>query len=74
MKEIEGDIVTLDAKTTIETENETIKLNGDQTGKLLVDSKTGLVLNADFVQDIKASVGGQSMTIKGKGKIKGKAR
>ena len=74
VKEIEGDIVTLDAKTTIETENETIKLDGNQTGKLLVDSKTGLVVNADFEQDIKASVGGQSMTIKGKGRIKGKAR
>jgi len=74
VKEIEGDMVTLDAKTTIETENETIKLDGNQTGKLLVDSKTGLVVNADFEQDIKASVGGQSMTIKGKGRIKGKAR
>jgi len=49
-------------------------LDGNQTGKLLVDSKTGLVVNADFEQDIKASVGGQSMTIKGKGRIKGKAR
>jgi hypothetical protein len=74
VKEIEGDIVTLDAKTDIESEMEAIKLKGEQTGTLLVDSKTGLVLNADFNQEIKTSINGQSMILKGKGKIKGKAK
>lgn len=74
VKDIEGDIITLNAKTDIESGSEAIKIKGEQTGKLLVDSKSGLVLNADFDMDLKTSVAGKTMDLKGKGKIKGKAR
>lgn len=72
--EIEGDMVTLQETTQIESDNEKMKLNGEVTGTLVVDSRIGLVVNAD--QEIKITAGGEGMTfeIKGKTKIKGKVR
>ena len=72
VKEIEGDHVTLDAKTHIDSDGE-MNMKGEQTGTLIIDSKTGLMINGDFTQDIKANTQGFSMSIDGKGKIKGKA-
>lgn len=74
VKQIDGDLVTLATKTKIEpTEgSESSEINGDQTGTMLVDSKTGLVVNAEFDQNIKSSTSGVSVDMKGKGRIKGK--
>ena len=77
VKDIEGDMVTLSADSKIESakENtENMKVEGTQTGTLLVDSRSGLVVNADFTQEITVSVSGMGFIIKGKGKIKGKPR
>ena len=70
VKEIEGDFVTLDAKSKIET-NGDLDLNGSQTGTLIVDSRSGLVVNAKFDQSISISVQGVSLEMTGKGNIKG---
>ena len=72
--DIEGEMVTLDEKKKMESEDEKMKMKGDITGTIVVDSKTGLVVSAD--QDIKMTteVNGTSMEMKGKTKIKGKAR
>ena len=74
VKEIEGDMVTLSAKTDIQSSTEQMKMEGKQTGTLIVDSRSGLVVNADFEQEIDISTNGMSMALKGKGKIKGTAR
>ncbi|HUR66588.1 MAG TPA: DUF6263 family protein [Chitinophagaceae bacterium] len=75
--DIEGDMVTLEETSKIETrenEAEEIKLSGDVTGTIVVDSRTGLVVTADQDMKIKATSKGMSFDIKGKTKIKGKAR
>ena len=72
--DIEGEMVTLDETTKLESADEKMKMKGDIKGTIVVDSKTGLVVSAD--QDIKMTteVNGTSMEMKGKTKIKGKAR
>ena len=72
--DIEGEMVTLEEATKLESINEKMKMSGDITGTIVVDSKTGLVVSAE--QDIKMTTetNGMSMEMKGKTKIKGKAR
>ena len=72
--DLEGEMVTLDETTQLESADEKMKMKGNITGTIVVDSKTGLVLSAD--QDIKMTTEakGMSMKMKGKTKIKGKAR
>ncbi len=72
--DIEGEMVTLDETTKLESADDKTKMKGNIIGTIVVDSKTGLVLSAD--QDIKMTTetNGMSMQMKGKTKIKGKAR
>lgn len=73
--EIEGDMVTLEESSKIESkEGELISLTGDVTGTIVVDSRYGLVVTADQDMKMKASAQGMSFDIRGKSKIKGKAR
>ena len=75
VKEIEGDMVTLDEVSKIEAkENEDIAMTGDITGTIVVDSRSGLVVTANQDMDMKASSKGMSFDIKGKSRIKGVAR
>ena len=74
VKDIEGDMVTLDEKSTIEGTSDKMKMKGDITGTLVVDSKTGLVVTADQEMIMTTNSGGTEIKIKGKTKIKGKAR
>lgn len=74
VKDIEGDMVTLEEVTKIESDNEQMKMKGEQTGTLVVDSKTGLVVTADMDISMATSGGGTKIDMKGKTKIKGKAR
>lgn len=74
VSEIEGDMVTLEEKSKIEGTSEGLNMKGDITGTLVVDSKTGLVVNADQDVEITTTKDGTSMKMKGKTKIKGKAR
>jgi hypothetical protein len=69
VKQIEGDHVTLNAKSNISSVGGEMLVTGDQTGTLLVDSKTGLVLNAEFDQLMDTKVQGFDVKITGKGKI-----
>lgn len=71
VKEIEGDHVTLMANTTIGSDGGEMEIKGTQNGTLLVDGKTGLVLNAEFDQDMQTKVQDMEIKIKGKGEIKG---
>ncbi len=74
VKEIEGDHVTLAAKTKIGSSGEgDMQIDGTQTGNIIVDSKTGLMVNAEYDQDMQVKTKGVSITVTGKGKIKGKA-
>lgn len=73
VKDIEGDIVTVSAKTKFESSRE-IKLDGNKNGIVIVDSRSGLVVNSDYDFEIIFSGNGFSFTMKGKQKIKGTAR
>jgi Family of unknown function (DUF6263) len=72
VKEIEGDHVTLATKTVIEGNGE-MAIKGNQTGTLIIDSKSGLMVNGEFDQEIETKIQGMSINMIGKGKIKGKA-
>jgi Family of unknown function (DUF6263) len=72
--DIEGDMVTLEEKTKIESDNEQLKLSGEQTGTLVVDSKTGLVVSADMDMNLETTNSGTKVNMKGRTKIKGQAR
>lgn len=74
VKDIEGDMVTVEEKSTIDGNTDKMKMNGDITGTLVIDSKSGLVVNADQDMNITTTTNGTTMKIKGKTKIKGKAR
>jgi Family of unknown function (DUF6263) len=66
--------VTLDAKTIIGSAGEEMEVKGEQSGTLLVASKTGLVINAEFIQEIDAKTPDFGIKVHVKGKIKGKER
>ncbi len=71
---IDGDHVNLDTKTIISAvAGSQVDLTGEQSGTLVVDSKSGLVKHAEFTQDIKGEAEGVQVLMKGKGKIKGVA-
>ena len=72
--DIEGDMVTLEEKTNVVSDEEKMKLKGVITGTLVVDSRVGLVVNADQEMKMTATAGGMNFDIKGKTKIKGKMR
>ena len=72
-KEIEGDHVTLTSKTKIFSNDEGTEISGTQNGNIIVDSKTGLMINAEFDQQMKVKTQGQTIELTGKGKVKGKA-
>ena len=72
VKKIEAEQVTLDAKTIIGSAGGEMEVTGTQTGTLLVDSRNGLVTNAEFSQDMDAKMKDFGIKINGKGKIKGK--
>lgn len=72
--DIEGDMVTLDEKSTIKSDDEGAKMNGKVSSKIIVDSKTGLIVSADMDMTITTQAEGQSFDIKAKTNIKGKAR
>lgn len=74
VKEIEGDMVTLDETTIINADDKEGKMSGEITGTLIVDSRVGLVVNGEQDMKIKASAEGMNFDVKAKTKIKGKAR
>ncbi len=73
VKNIEGDHVTLVADTKISSTDDNMNLQGTQSGNIIVDSKTGLMINSEFDQDMEIKAGGQTVKIIGKGRIKGTA-
>lgn len=73
VKDIDGNNVALTTKTKIGSGSTGQEMDGTQSGNVLVDSKTGLMINAEFDQDISVKAQGQAVTVIGKGKIKGKA-
>ncbi|MER3499569.1 MAG: hypothetical protein C4308_13545 [Chitinophagaceae bacterium] len=74
VKEIEGDHVTLGTKTEIKPLDEQMPMSGVQTGNIIVDSKTGLIVNAEFEQQMETKADNQTIKITGTGKIVGKAK
>jgi hypothetical protein len=72
VKGIEGNHVSLTTRTKISSDTPGQEISGTQSGNVLVDSKSGLMINAEFDQDINVQTQGQSVTVIGKGKIKGK--
>jgi hypothetical protein len=73
VKDIDGDHVTLRTDTKINSDKEGAEIDGTQTGNIIVDSKTGLMINSEFDQNFKMKTDKMTMDIVGKGRIKGKA-
>jgi len=67
--DIEGDMVTLDETTKMESSEEKVDMKGDITGTIVVDSKTGLVVSADQEMNITTDTNGMAKKMKGKTKI-----
>ena len=75
VKEIEGDMVTLEEETKIEPNGEEgPSVKGKITGTAVVDSRSGLIVNSDQDMKMTVSVNGFEVESKGKTKIKGKSR
>lgn len=76
--DIEGDMVTLEESTKVDSdlkENDGKgSLTGDIKGTIVVDSRSGLVVNSDQDMKFTASGGGMNFEMKAKSKVKGKAR
>ena len=68
---IEGDQVTLDARSIIGPAGQGMEIKGKQEGTLLVNIKTGLVMKAEFQQEMQTNVNDLLLTIKGTGKVNG---
>jgi hypothetical protein len=76
VKEIDGNMVTLTTVTKTEGSDEqaNMEMEGSQTGNMLVDSRTGLVINAEYDQDFTMKSQGMAIQVKGKSKITGKEK
>lgn len=74
VKDIEGDMVTIEEKTKVESKENSVGIKGDIEGTLVVDSRSGLVVTADQDMNLSASGGGMNFDLKGKAKTKGVAR
>jgi len=74
VKKMENEQVTLDANTIIGSAGGEMEVKGTQTGTLLVNSKTGLVVNAEFIQKMETKTQDFQIKVNGKGKIRGKER
>ncbi len=72
--DIEGDMVTLEETTKVESTNEKMKMKGNVKGTLVVDSKVGLVVTADQEMEMTTEAEGMKFDMKMKSKVKGKAR
>jgi hypothetical protein len=80
LKSFEGDNAVVEAKSKMDpltgATNENLaglKLNGTQTGTIKMNSKTGMVVDAELDQKFESS-GSFKLTMTGKMKMKGKAR
>lgn len=71
--EIEGDMVTLSEKSKVTSSDANMNVDGDVTGTIVVDSRSGLVVTSTQNLDMKITAGGQSIGMKGITKVKGKA-
>ncbi|MBI3137966.1 MAG: hypothetical protein HYZ15_05225 [Sphingobacteriales bacterium] len=71
--EMEGDMVIIGEKTRIVSDDENGETLGEQTGTLVVDSRSGLVVKADLQLDMTVA-GSLSIPVKIKTIIRGKAR
>ncbi|HEY6063718.1 MAG TPA: hypothetical protein VIV35_08925, partial [Chitinophagaceae bacterium] len=58
----------------VESTEEKMSVKGDMNGTIVVDSRLGLVVNADQDFKMTSEAAGKNIEIKGKTKIKGKAR
>jgi hypothetical protein len=72
VRDIDGDHVDLLSETKISSDKKEMRINGTQKGPLLIDSKTGLVIKADFNQEIEAVYQNMKISVKTKAAIKGK--
>jgi hypothetical protein len=70
---VEGDIYTLGAESEFSSEGEQ-KVSGTQKSTLLVDSRTGLLVNGDYEQKLQVEVEGTPLKITANGYIKGSER
>lgn len=74
VSKIENGQVTLGAKAIITSAGDEMEIKGEQTGTLLVDSKTGMVVSAEFKQGMDAKTADFGMKVNATGSVKGKEK
>lgn len=72
VKEIEGDMVTLDEETKVDADRGGKHITGNLTGTVIVDSRSGLIVKSD--QDMELKNESPAFTLHLKTSVKGKAR
>ena len=63
LAEINDGLITLEVTGEVEMSMLETKISGTQSGKIIVDSKTGMPVESDIVQDIKGTIATQGMDI-----------
>jgi len=74
VKKIEEGLVTLETKANVTPAGDEMEVKGEQTGTLLVDSKTGMVVSAEFKQAMEAKTADFGMKVNTTGTVKGTAK
>jgi hypothetical protein len=72
VKDIDGEHINLLTDTKISSDKKEMEIKGTQKGPLLVDSRSGLVVNGSLDQDIDAVFQDMEIKIKSNASIKGK--
>lgn len=72
--DIEGNMVTLEETTAIESKRGELEMTGEIKGTIVVDSQIGLIVKADQDMTLRTKGEGKGFEIKAKTRIKGKAR
>ena len=71
VRKMDDDQLTLDAKAIITSAGKEMEVKGEQAGTLLVDRKTGMVVNAEFKQGMEAKTPDFGMKVNATGSVKG---
>lgn len=72
--DIEGNMVTLEETTEIESKRGEMELKGEIKGTIVVDSQVGLIVKADQEMTLRPTGESSGFEIKAKTRIRGKAR
>lgn len=74
VREMDADIVTIMTETEISSSGGEMQTKGSQKGNIIVDSKSGLMINGEFNMQMQVNAQGTTVDMTGTGTVKGKER